>query len=246
MIEVHDLTKSFKDKKRGTIRAVDHVSFKCEAGQVYGLLGLNGAGKTTTLRLLATMLKPDEGGGTIAGHDLLTAPEAVRNHIGFHTGNTGLYMRLTGREILMYFGKLHGMNGSDLNRRIDEFASMLNMSEFLDTRVDKYSTGMKQKVNIARTLVHDPPVVILDEPTLGLDVLTSRAIVDFIGIAKRQGKAVILSTHIMHEAAKLCDIIGVIHGGKMIKQGTLDALKSSYSSDDLDDIFVSILEGGSA
>lgn len=246
MIEVHELTKTFHDKKRGTITAVDHLTFRCEAGQVYGLLGLNGAGKTTTLRLLATMLKPDGGGGSVAGHDLLEAPAAVRNSIGFLTGNTGLYMRLTGREILRYFGKLHGMDDGELGQRIDEFADMLQMTDFLDVKVDKYSTGMKQKVNIARTLIHDPPVVILDEPTLGLDVLTSRAIVDFIGHAKQQGKAVIFSTHIMHEAAKLCDFIGVIHEGHMVQQGTFESMKSNYATDDLDDIFVRILDGGRA
>ena len=245
MIELRELTKSFEDKKRGIIAAVDHVSFRCEAGQVFGLLGLNGAGKTTTLRLLATMLKPDSGSATIAGYDLLAQPEEVRRHVGFLTGNTGLYIRLTGRETLRYFGQLQGLGLDMVDKKIEQFSRLLDMSEFLDVRVDKYSTGMKQKVSIARTLIHDPKVLILDEPTLGLDVLTSRSIVEFIRNAKDQGLAVIFSTHIMHEAARLCDIIGVIHKGKMKKLATLDALKKEHGTDDLDTMFVRIIgEGG--
>jgi sodium transport system ATP-binding protein len=242
MIQLHELCKSFKDKKRGKVNAVDELSLACGAGEVYGLLGLNGAGKTTTLRMLATMLKPDSGSAQVAGFDLLEQPEQVRRHIGFHTGNTGLYLRLTGREILRYFGELQGMDKTKVGLRIERFSQMLNMNDFLDVRVDKYSTGMKQKVSIARTLIHDPPVLILDEPTLGLDVLTSRTIVDFISVAKKEGKAVIFSTHIMHEAARVCDRIGVIHEGRMKKEATLDDLKRTYATDDLDAIFVSIIE----
>jgi len=242
MIELRELTKSFQDKKRGTVTAVDHLSFRCEAGQVFGLLGLNGAGKTTTLRLLATMLKPDSGSATIAGYDLLRNPEEVRRRVGFLTGNTGLYIRLTGRETLRYFGQLQGLGRDVVDQRIEQFTRLLDMSEFLDVRVDKYSTGMKQKVSIARTLIHDPKVLILDEPTLGLDVLTSRSIVEFIRTAKGQGLAVIFSTHIMHEAARLCDVIGVIHKGKMKKLATLDALKKEHGTGDLDTMFVRIIE----
>lgn len=243
MIEVSGLTKTFTDKKRGTITAVNNVSFSCPAGQVFGLLGLNGAGKTTTLRMLATMLKPDSGTATLAGHDLLKSPGEVRRSIGFLTGNTGLYLRLTGREILLYFGQLQGLSKAAVSERIDKFSAILDMEKFLDVRVDKYSTGMKQKVSIARTLIHNPRVLILDEPTLGLDVLTSRTIVEFIGNAKKDGMSVILSTHIMHEAAHLCDRIGVIHEGSMMKLATLDSLKAEYSTDDLDAIFVGIIEG---
>jgi sodium transport system ATP-binding protein len=242
MIQLHNLSKSFKDKKRGKVAAVDRLSLACESGQVYGLLGLNGAGKTTTLRMLATMLKPDSGSAKVAGFDLTDQPEQVRRNIGFLTGNTGLYIRLTGREILRYFGLLQGMDKNLVDQRIERFSEMLNMGDFLDVRVDKYSTGMKQKVSITRTLIHDPPVLILDEPTLGLDVLTSRTIVDFINIAKQEGKTVIFSTHIMHEAARICDRIGVIHEGHMKKEATLSELKGTYATDDLDAIFVSIIE----
>jgi len=244
MIEVRALTKSFRDKKRGTFRAVDELSFDCPRGQVFGLLGLNGAGKTTTLRVLATMLKPDSGTAKVAGFDLLDDPESVRRKIGFLTGNTGLYLRLTGREILHYFGQLEGMTRKAVDDRITTFSQLLDMESFLDTRVDKYSTGMKQKVSIARTLIHDPPVLILDEPTLGLDVVTSRAIVEFIRAAKSDGKAVIFSTHHMHEAARLCDTIGVIHEGRMKRLATLTDLKREYATEDLDTIFLRIIEDG--
>lgn len=242
MITVSGLTKAFHDKKRGTVRAVDGLSLECRPGSVFGLLGLNGAGKTTTLRMLATMLRPDSGTARVAGFDLLEQPDDVRRRIGFLTGNTGLYLRLTGRETLRYFGRLQGLSAGTVNERIDKYSRLLDMGEFLDVRVDKYSTGMKQKVSIARTLIHDPPVLILDEPTLGLDVLTSRTIVEFIRGAKKEGKAVIFSTHIMHEAARLCDTIGVIHEGRMKKLATLADLRQSYGTADLDDIFVRIIE----
>lgn len=242
MISVTGLTKSFHEKKRGIVRAVDQLTFECRPGQVFGLLGLNGAGKTTTLRILATMLKPEAGTARVAGFDLLEQPDDVRRHIGFLTGNTGLYLRLTGRETLRYFGGLQGLSLKVVDERIERFTHVLDMGSFLDARVDTYSTGMKQKVSIARTLIHDPPVLILDEPTLGLDVLTSRSIVEFIRAAKSEGKAVIFSTHIMHEAARLCDHIGVIHEGRMKKLATLDDLKRTYGTDDLDLIFVRIIE----
>jgi sodium transport system ATP-binding protein len=242
VITVSGLTKVFQDKKRGTVRAVDGLSLECRPGSVFGLLGLNGAGKTTTLRILATMLRPDSGTATVAGFDLLAQPDRVRRSIGFLTGNTGLYLRLTGRETLRYFGQLQGLSAGTVHERIERYSRLLDMGEFLDVRVDKYSTGMKQKVSIARTLIHDPPVLILDEPTLGLDVLTSRAIVEFIRGAKTEGKAVIFSTHIMHEAARLCDTIGVIHEGRMKKLATLEDLKKAHGTADLDDIFVRIIE----
>jgi sodium transport system ATP-binding protein len=242
MITVSNLTKTFRDKKRGTVKAVDQLCLECRPGSVFGLLGLNGAGKTTTLRMLATMLRPDSGTANVAGFDLLEQPDDVRRRVGFLTGNTGLYLRLTGRETLRYFGQLQGLSRKTVEDRIERFSGLLSMADFIDVRVDKYSTGMKQKISIARTLIHDPPVLILDEPTLGLDVLTSRAIVEFIRTAKTEGKAVIFSTHIMHEAAKLCDTIGVIHEGRMKKMATLADLMRSYGTVDLDAIFVRIIE----
>lgn len=242
MIEVHGLLKTFHDKKRGAIRAVDGIDFACVRGEIFGLLGLNGAGKTTTLRLLATMLSPDGGSIRVGGVDARSHPEAVRAQIGFLTGSTGLYWRLTPREILTYFGQLAGLDKPTIRRRSDDLIERLGMGDFVDRRVDKLSSGQRQRASIARTLIHDPPVLILDEPTVGLDVITSRAIVEFIADAKRAGKCVVLSTHIMHEAAKLCDRIGIIHEGRMRMSGTLAQFRSRTGRSDLDDVFVAALE----
>ncbi len=180
MIEAHNLTKSFHDKKRGEIHAVDHVSFRVNPGQIYGLLGANGAGKTTTLRLLATLLTPTSGSATIAGFDVVREPAKVRSHVGFLAASTALYARLTAREMITYFGRLNGLADPEIKVRLKRLADELDMHEFLDRRCDKFSTGMKQKTSIARTLIHDPAVMIFDEPTLGLDVMTARAIVRFV------------------------------------------------------------------
>lgn len=238
MIEAQGLTKIFHDRKRGEIRAVDHVNFRALPGQIYGLLGANGAGKTTTLRMLATILQPTEGTAKVAGFDIVSEPERVRQHVGFLSTATALYGRLTAEEMVAYFGRLHGMNGETLRRRIDELFSALGMNEFRDRRCDKLSTGMKQKVSIARTLVHDPPVMIFDEPTLGLDVMTARTIVSFIRDCRARGKTVIFSTHVMSEAQKLCDTIGIIHNGTLRAEGTLGQLQQRYGEQDLEEIFV--------
>ena len=206
MIEAHNLTKIFKDKKRGGITAVDHVSFTCQPGQNYGLLGANGAGKTTTLRLLATLLQPTSGSATLGGHDAATAGEAVRATVGFLATSTALYGRLTAREMITYFGRLNSLADPEIAARIQRLVAELDMAEFIDRRCDKFSTGMKQKTSIARTLIHDPAVMIFDEPTLGLDVMTARAIVKFVRECRNRGKTVIYSTHVMSEVEKLCDV----------------------------------------
>lgn len=241
MISIQNLKKTFTDKKRGPIRAVDGVSFHVNPGEIYGLLGLNGAGKTTTMRLLATMLRADEGTILINGKNAATHPEEVRAQIGFLTGTTGLYLRLTPREIMFYFGRLSGMPDDLIKTRAQDLIERLTLHDFVDRRVDKLSSGQKQRASIARTLIHDPPVLILDEPTIGLDVVTSRAIVEFIAEAKRRGKSVILSTHVMHEAAKLCDRIGIIHAGRIRSEGTLEQFRRQTGKNDLDDIFVSAI-----
>lgn len=242
MISVQNLKKTYADKKRGPIRAVDGVTFSVKAGEIYGLLGLNGAGKTTTMRMMATMIRPDEGSITINGHDAAIHPEAVRAQIGFLTGSTGLYWRLTPREIMTYFGRLAGMPDELIQKRCADLIERLAMHEFADRRVDKLSSGQKQRASIARTLIHDPPALILDEPTIGLDVITSRAIVDFIADAKQRGKSVVLSTHVMHEAAKLCDRIGIIHAGRIRSEGTLEQFRKQTGQNDLDDIFVAAID----
>jgi sodium transport system ATP-binding protein len=241
LIEAQSLTKVFQDKKRGEIRAVDAVSFRCQPGQIYGLLGANGAGKTTTLRILATILEPTDGTAKVAGYDIVTEPEKVRANVGFLSTATALYGRLSAQEFVEYFGRLHGLEEAELHRRINQIFERLDMNEFRDRRCDKLSTGMKQKVSIARTLVHDPPVMIFDEPTVGLDVMTARTIVQFIRECREHGKTVIFSTHVMSEAEKLCDMIGIIHGGRILAEGTLAELRQRYRQEDLEEIFVRVV-----
>jgi sodium transport system ATP-binding protein len=246
MIEARELTKVFRDKKRGEIRAVDGVSFRAEPGKIYGLLGANGAGKTTTLRMLATLLQPTTGTATVAGFDVAREPEQVRARVGFLAASTALYGRLTAREMIAYFGRLHGLSDEAVRARIERLADELDLHEFLDRRCEKFSTGMKQKTSIARTLVHDPDVMIFDEPTLGLDVMTARAIVRFVRECRDRGKTVIYSTHIMSEVEKLCDMIGIIHDGRLLEEGTLAELRARHGEQDLEEIFVRVVGGEEA
>ncbi len=241
MIEARGLSKRFHDKKRGEIRAVDNVSFRCEPGKIYGLLGANGAGKTTTLRMLATILEPTGGTALICGYDIVEQPEKVRASVGFLSTATALYPRLTAQEIVEYFGRLNGLDEPTLKERVDGIFNRLDMNEFRDRRCDKLSTGMQQKTSIARTLVHDPPVMIFDEPTLGLDVMTARTIIAFIRECRDQGKTVIFSTHVMSEVEKLCDVIGIIQSGKLLAEGTLQQLREKNGERDLEEIFVKIV-----
>src|ERR1700737_4262438 len=241
MIEARGLSKRFHDKKRGEIRAVDNVSFRCEPGRIYGLLGANGAGKTTTLRILATILEPTDGTALICGHDVVQEPEKVRANVGFLSTATALYPRLTAQELVEYFGRLNGLDEATLKKRLDDIFSRLDMNGFRDRRCDKLSTGMKQKTSIARTLVHDPPVMIFDEPTLGLDIMTARTIIQFIRECRDRGKTVIFSTHVMSEVEKLCDVIGIIQGGKLLAEGSLAELREKYHEQDLEEIFVTVV-----
>ncbi|HWA10612.1 MAG TPA: ATP-binding cassette domain-containing protein [Opitutaceae bacterium] len=238
MIEARALTKTFRDRKRGEIRAVDAVSFRVEPGRIYGLLGANGAGKTTALRLLATLLQPTAGTATVAGFDVVRDPEKVRASVGFLAASTALYGRLTAREMIAYFGRLNGLDEAEIGTRLDRLADELDMREFLDRRCEKLSTGMKQKTSIARTLIHDPAVMIFDEPTLGLDVMTARAIVRFVRECRDRGKTVIYSTHVMSEVEKLCDTVGVIHGGRLLAEGTPAELQARTGQQDMEEVFV--------
>ena len=246
MIEAHNLTKTFKDKKRGVITAVDNVSFTCQPGQIYGLLGANGAGKTTTLRLLATLLRPTSGSAKLAGFDVGADPDKVRANVGFLAASTALYGRLTSREMITYFGELNGMGAAAIKARLNTLADELDMREFLDRRCDKFSTGMKQKTSIARTLIHDPAVMIFDEPTLGLDVMTARSIVKFVRECRNRGKTVIYSTHVMSEVEKICDVIGIIHDGRLVAEGTLADLQLRYGEKDMEEIFIKAVGGEAA
>jgi len=241
MIEARGLSKRFHNKKRGEIRAVDNVSFVCKPGQIYGLLGANGAGKTTTLRMLATILEPTDGTAVICGYDVIEQPEKVRASVGFLSTATALYPRLSAQELVEYFGRLNGLDEPTLKKRVDDIFNRLDMNGFRDRRCDKLSTGMKQKTSIARTLVHDPPVMIFDEPTVGLDVMTARTITAFIRECRDRGKTVIFSTHVMSEVEKLCDTVGVIQSGKLLAEGTVTQLRDKYAEHDLEEIFVKIV-----
>jgi sodium transport system ATP-binding protein len=241
MIEVTNLTKTFTDKKRGLVNAVDHVSFRVRGGEIFGLLGPNGAGKTTALRMLATVIRPTEGTATVGGYDVREQPDGVRRQIGFLSSDMGLYHRLTARETLVYFGELNGLKGSELKRRVEESIAALDMEKFASTQIDKLSTGMRQKVAIARTLVHNPPVLILDEPASGLDVPTARVIEEFILGARHSGKCIVLSTHVMEEAEYLCDRIAVIHEGRIKVTGTMAELRAATGKTRLREVFLNLL-----
>jgi len=240
MIEARQLTKTFQDRKRGEICAVQDVSFTARPGQIYGLLGANGAGKTTVMRLLATLLQPSSGTAVVAGFDVIAQPEKVRAQVGFLAASTALYGRLTAREMIAYFGQLNGLTSATIESRTARFAEELAMHDFLDRRCDTFSTGMKQKTSIARMLIHDPAVMIFDEPTLGLDVMAARTIVRFVRNCRTEGKTVIYSTHVMSEVEKLCDLVGIIHGGRLLAEGDLATLRATYGEQDLEEIFVKV------
>ncbi len=242
LVQALELTKHFLDRKRGIIEAVKGISFQAYAGEIFGLLGPNGAGKTTTLRMLATILTPTSGTATIGGEDIVSNPDGARRMLGFLSGDTGLYGRLTAREMVEYFAKLYGIDTENASGRANELCQQLDMGDFWNRRCGKLSTGQRQKVNIARTVVHNPPVLILDEPTAGLDVLASRNIVQFIRSAQAQSKCVILSTHDMGEAERLCDRIGIIHNGRIATIGTKSELYNRFNADNLEDVFLKAIE----
>ncbi|MFH0931132.1 MAG: ATP-binding cassette domain-containing protein [Candidatus Zixiibacteriota bacterium] len=241
MIKTFNLSKIFQDKKKGEIRAVDNVNIECKPGKIFGLLGLNGAGKTTLMRLLSTVLKPTSGTAKVNGFDILTDSQKVKASIGFLSSDTALYPRLTAEETVTYFARLNGIEEEVIQKRLENIFKIFDMENFRDRRVDKLSSGMKQKVSLARTIIHDPEVLILDEPTLGLDVITSKNIIQFIRQAKEENKCVLFSTHIMHEAEKLCDEIAIIHKGRILEIGTLGELQNRARLKDLDEVFVKLV-----
>ena len=253
MIEIRNLSKTFKLSRQQKkeidaehvgdfAHAVNDVSLTCEPGRIFSLLGPNGAGKTTTLRMIATLLKPSSGSISVCGHDAVTDPIGVRKSIGFLTGSTKLYDRLTPFEIVKFYADVHGVDRKTFERRADELFTMLDMQEFKSKRIGKLSTGMTQKVSIARTMIHDPAVVVFDEPTTGLDVITSRTIIEMIRRCRDEGKTVIFSTHIMGEVNLLSDDLAIIHKGKLCFSGTYDDYKAQSQSDSLEQEFIRHLE----
>ncbi|MDA0833566.1 MAG: ATP-binding cassette domain-containing protein [Planctomycetota bacterium] len=241
MIHVDNLTKRFADLRQGSVLALDHVSFDVQPGEIFGLLGPNGAGKTTCLRILSTVLKPSGGKALVAGHNVATEPAKVRSVIGFMSANTGLYDRMTAWEMVEYFGRLYGLPEEKLQPRLEEVFQMLQMNEIRDVLGGKMSTGMKQKVSIARTIVHDPPVLIFDEPTSGLDVLVARAVLKTIHTLRDQGKCIIFSTHIMREVEKLCDRVAIIYKGRILANGSVGELEQLYHEPDMEELFFDLI-----
>lgn len=241
MIEVHELTKTYADLHRGEFTAVDGISFSAQPGEIFGLLGPNGAGKTTVLRILSTVLSPTSGVATVEGLNVQRDAEAVRRKIGFVSNNTAVYERMTAFEMVEYFGRLYGLSASAVKHRAEDIFDKLQMHEIRDRLCSKMSTGMRQKVSIARALVHDPPVLIFDEATVGLDVLVARSLLQTVAQLRDQGKCIIFSTHIMREVEKLCDRVAIMNHGRILAEGTLDALREAHDEKDLEELFFKLL-----
>jgi sodium transport system ATP-binding protein len=241
MIQVDGLMKSFRDLRRGVVHAVNGVSFEARPGEIFGLLGPNGAGKTTTMRILCTVLRSTGGSARIAGYDVATQPGQVRQNIGFMSANTAVYDRMTALEMVSYFGRLYGMGEEQLRARLDEVFTTLQMNDFRDTLGAKMSTGMRQKVSIARAIIHDPPVLIFDEPTIGLDVLVARAVLKNIETLRSMGKCILFSTHIMREVERLCDRVAIVSRGQVQASGTLLELRERYGQNDLEELFFQLV-----
>lgn len=246
MIEINNLTKIYKlsnkqmkeqKTKKNTKKAVENVSITANKGEIYGLLGPNGAGKTTMLRCIATLLNPTSGDVKVCGYDTVKNSEKVREHIGFLTNEIKLDPQFSPEYLFRFFGKLHGIEGKLIEERREKLFSYFQINDFKDKKIDELSTGMKQKAAIAVSLVHDPEVIIFDEPTNGLDIVTARSVINYLKQLKDEGKLVIISTHIMSEAEKICDRIGIIINGKKVADGTLAEILTKYNSKDLEDAF---------
>ncbi|MDE0905135.1 MAG: ATP-binding cassette domain-containing protein [Planctomycetota bacterium] len=236
-IHAEALTKIFSDPERGKVAAVQDLDLACNYGEVMGLLGPNGAGKTTTLRMLSTILAPTRGRGTVAGADITNDPIGVRKRIGFLSGTTGLYPRLTAEEVLQYFGRLHGMDEDTLGQRLEVVVKAFDLKDFLSGRCESLSTGQKQRVSIARAVIHDPRVLILDEPTTGLDLLAASDMIRFVESRREEGRCVLFSTHILSEAERLCDRIAIVHAGRVLAVGTQEELREDTGEKWLEDVF---------
>ncbi len=241
MIRVEALTKVFPNPDGTEKTAVDRISFEVRPGEIYGLLGPNGAGKTTTLRMISGLLRPTAGQVWINGTEVTGRPEAVKRHIGYLTANTGLYARLTPLEMLDYFATLYNIPRAPARQRIQELVGWLGMEPYVRLRCGALSTGQKQRVSIARALIADPPILVLDEPTLGLDVLSNRLILEFIQTQADAGKAVLLSTHALDEIDKMCRRMGLIHNGRLIAEGELDDLRRQTGRQRLSEVFLALV-----
>jgi len=242
MIEVSDVWKVYRDGLAEELVAVSGMTFHVAPGEVYGLLGPNGAGKTTILRILATLLEPTTGTVRVAGYDVRSDAASVRRMIGFVSNNTAIYDRLTAVETVGFFGRMHGLTRSTIERRIDELFGRLQMNGFRDVLGGKLSTGMRQKISIARALIHDPPVLIFDEPTLGLDVLAARSLLNLIDELRSEGKCIVFSTHIMREVERLCDRVAILHRGSVLAEGTVPSLCQEHGEQEFEDVFFDLVD----
>lgn len=241
MIHVRQLAKAYSDLSLGERMALNGISFDALAGQVYGLLGPNGAGKTTALRILSTLLRATSGTATVNGFDVSLHPAQVRQQIGFVSNNTAVYDRMTAWEMVEYFGRLNGLDEARVRENMERIFGRLKMNEIRDVLGAKMSTGMKQKVSIARALVHDPPVLIFDEATVGLDVLVARSLLTTVAQLRDLGKCIVFSTHIMSEAERLCDRVAIMHRGQFLAEGSLDELRSRFGEHDLEELFFRLI-----
>jgi sodium transport system ATP-binding protein len=245
-VVVSNLAKTFYDEGRGEIKAVDSISFECHEGEVFGLLGANGAGKTTTLRMLSTILAPTSGSASIMGHDVVKDTEGVRKNLGFYSSTTALYPRLTTRETIEFFARINQYPAERVQERVEYLIQRFGLHKYADARIEKLSSGMKQKVSIARTVAHNPAILIFDEPTVGLDVLNALDVQETISELRSEGKTIIFSTHIMSEAERLCDRIAIIHDGRILASNTLAGLRESTGQHYLEDIFVLFVKAAQA
>lgn len=241
MIHVRQLRKSYQDLQSGSFTALDGISFDAMPGQIYGLLGPNGAGKTTALRILSTVLRPTSGTAVINGFDVIDSPEKIRHQIGFVSCNTAIYDRMTAWELVQYFGQLYSMDREKLQMRMEDVFERFQMNDIRNVLGSNMSTGMKQKVSIARALIHDPPVLIFDEATSGLDILVAREVLRTIEQLASQGKCVIFSSHIMTEVQRLCDRIAIMSHGRILAEGTIDDIVQQHGERDIEELFFQII-----
>lgn len=241
MIHVRDLTKVYTDIQAEQFIALDGISFDAMSGQILGLLGPNGAGKTTALRILSTVLKPTRGKAVINGFEITESPEQVRHQIGFVSTNTAIYDRMTSWELVQYFGRLYGMEEEKLQIRMESIFERFQMNDIRNLLGSKMSTGMKQKVSIARAIVHDPPVLIFDEATSGLDILVAREVLNTIELLRDHGKCIVFSSHIMSEVRRLCDRVAILHRGSILANGTKEELAEKYDEPDLEELFYKLI-----
>jgi sodium transport system ATP-binding protein len=244
LIEVQNVSKTYSGSSREPVRALSSVSFEARPGRVFGLLGPNGAGKTTTLRIISTVLRPSAGKVTVCGKDTVAEPAAVRHLLGFLSGSTGLYERLTPSEVLDYFGRLHGIERTALQKRKKSLFTLLEVNPFADRLCGTLSTGQKQKVTIARALIHDPPVLVFDEPTTGLDVLVARAVLEAIEALRSEKRTIIFSTHILSEVERLCDDVAIIHRGELLQCGPKAVVRGSAPS--IEEAFFALVQSREA